>query len=284
MVCETSGRDLQRNPLHQDKTQIGHNTRYPTWRAGTRSGSGSPGRLQHGCKAETDKKHTQTCQQPFEQRRGRRPPTLQMEGLQGKSGSPTCSYPIPGRARRRRPRPPPPAPNTQGAPGAGAAMNSSAGAGRVPRHGNSIGTAGRVGVNNSGAPLAHTMPRKDEACSHRLGPLRALPGRVRTEGGARVAPAWTSPAVPGRAAGSASRATLAAPGLPSPPAGAERRHTTQHSLFPSRTQLPVSRREGKATGSVMCSPSARLPKLKAEEVEGCSLAGTALSLETFALD
>lgn len=74
------------------------------------------------------------------------------------------------------------------------------------------------------------------------------------------------------------------PGLPSPPAGAERRHTTQHGLFPSHTQLPVSRREGKATGSVMCSPSALLPKLKAEDVEGYSLAAIALSLEMFVLD
>lgn len=257
------------------------NPRYRMWRAGTRrSRSGSPGRLQHGCKAETDK-NTQTCQQPSEQQKGRRPPTLQMEGLQGNPGSPTCSYTTAGRARRGRPPPPPPAPNTQGAPGAGAAMNSSAGAGRVPRHGNSIGTAGRGAVNNSGAPLAHTMPRKDEACSHRLQPPRPGSGQKAVR---EWHPAGRAPRSPGEPPARRAVPRWQQPGLPSPPAGAERRHTTQHSLFPSHTQLPVSRREGKATGSVMCSPSARLPKLKAEEVEGYSPAATALSLEMFVLD
>lgn len=58
----------------------------------------------------------------------------------------------------------------QGASGAGAATNSSPGAGSVPHTGNSIGIAGRGGVNNSGTLLVYTVLRKDEASSHHLQP------------------------------------------------------------------------------------------------------------------
>lgn len=47
------------------------------------------------------------------------------------------------------------------------------------QHGNSIGTAGRGGVNNSGTPLVYTALRKDEASSHCLQPLHTLTCGVR---------------------------------------------------------------------------------------------------------
>lgn len=148
------------------------------WRAGTRR-SGS-GRAQAGFSTAARQRQIKTgkpANNPLSSKRAgahlhcrwkgfratqaHRPAATQLRSEPGVGGRP----------------PPPPAPNTQGAPGAGAAMNSSAGAGRVPRHGNSIGTAGRGAVNNSGAPLAHTMPRKDEACSHRLEPPRPGSGQ-----------------------------------------------------------------------------------------------------------
>lgn len=229
MVCETSGCGLQRNPLHQDKIQIGHNTRSHMWRAGTRrSGQGAQAGYSTAARQRQIKTHRPAnnplssegagahlrCRRKsFRATRAHRQAATQFQGEPGAGGRP----------------PPPPALNTQGAPEAGAAMNSSAGAGRVPRHGNSIGTAGRGGVNNSGASLAHTMPRKDEACPHRLQPLCALPSGVRTEGGARRAPGWTSPFVPGRDAGWASRATLAAarPALATSGSGAPTHYPAQ---------------------------------------------------------
>lgn len=165
---------MQRNPRHKDEIQTRYNTRYRIRRDGRkRLGPRSPGRLQDGCKAETDINTGKHANNPSSSERasthlhhGRkdrratqshRPAATKLQGEPSTSGHP----------------PPPPAPlprthTARGDPGPGAAMNSSPGSGRVPRHtGNSIGTAGRGGVNNSGTPLAYTTSRKDEASLHR---------------------------------------------------------------------------------------------------------------------
>lgn len=115
MVCETSGCGLQRNPLHQDEIQIGHNTRYRTWRAGTRrSGWGA----QAGFSTATRQRQTKThADLPTTLRAAKGPaPTYATDGrAAGQAGLTDRSYTAPGPARRRRP-PPPPQPEHIGRP------------------------------------------------------------------------------------------------------------------------------------------------------------------------
>ena len=214
---------MQRNPRHKDKIQIGYNTRYHIRRDGRkRLGPRSPGRLHHCYKAETDINTCKPANNPSSSkragahlRRGRkdcratqshRPAATKLQGEAGAGSRPRTPPPRPRSPQRTQPGVPPRQAQQRIRHGVLAGC---------PDTRNSIGTAGQGGVNNSGALLAYTASRKDEASSHRLQPPRALtfgvkngkPVRERHRGGRALCclgkppacptvPRWQKPASP----------------------------------------------------------------------------------------
>lgn len=139
----------------------------------------------------------------------------------------------------------------------------------APTWGNSIGRAGRGGVNNSGTPLAYTALRKDEASLHRHQPPHALAFGVKMGSRGTItrkpSAAWEShqlakPCHPGRS-------QRALPALATSGSGAPTGYTAPLVPLAHSSLCPAGKEKPPGGGSCALHQPG-FPKLKAEEDGG----------------